>query len=166
MRARNWMILSLAGLVGLGCSAIVDGELSDKPFESEQDGGTDLCGTEFCPPGAEDGTSCSTSSMPDHICVDGCCTERRCGDGYVDTDAGEECDDGNDVNGDGCEDDCTITCTMDADCDDGEGCDGEERCVDNVCEEGDLLPNGTPCQLGTADGGIISASCQDGVCTP
>jgi cysteine-rich repeat protein len=33
----------------------------------------------------------------------------HCGDGIVQMDAGEQCDDGNHVNGDGCNADCKIT---------------------------------------------------------
>ena len=35
-----------------------------------------------------------------------CCEEPICGDGVVDP--GEDCDDGNNVSGDGCEADCTL----------------------------------------------------------
>jgi cysteine-rich repeat protein len=36
------------------------------------------------------------------------CARARCGDGYLDGDAGEECDDGNSSTRDGCSPDCTI----------------------------------------------------------
>ena len=39
-------------------------------------------------------------------CVDGECSQPRCGDNHLDLD--EECDDGNLINGDGCDSDCTI----------------------------------------------------------
>jgi cysteine-rich repeat protein len=39
---------------------------------------------------------------------DGDCTEPLCGDGYLNEAAGEECEDGNEDNGDGCSDVCTI----------------------------------------------------------
>lgn len=45
----------------------------------------------------------------------------NCGDGAVDPD--EECDDGNDIAGDGCDPrTCTFSCTEDSDCDDGDNC--------------------------------------------
>ena len=34
------------------------------------------------------------------------CTEPYCGDGFLDV--GEECDDGNLINGDGCDNNCTV----------------------------------------------------------
>ena len=49
-----------------------------------------------------------------------------CGDGLVALT--EECDDGNDVEGDGCDADCTYSCHVAADCDDGNVC-GEEVCL-------------------------------------
>ncbi|HVK64403.1 MAG TPA: DUF4215 domain-containing protein [Polyangium sp.] len=42
----------------------------------------------------------------DSVCVNGACTSIVCGDGVMDP--GEECDDGNVMNGDGCEADCTL----------------------------------------------------------
>ena len=35
-------------------------------------------------------------------------TQARCGDGTLDIEFGEECDDGNNVNGDGCSRNCEI----------------------------------------------------------
>lgn len=78
-----------------------------------------------------------------------------CGDGEVNgTDA---CDDGNGANGDGCENDCTFTCTSDSECDDGAICNGAERCSPTmrVCEAGTALADGTTC----ADGGCRGGSC-------
>lgn len=37
------------------------------------------------------------------------CTLARCGDRYVNAAAGEQCDDGNSINGDGCENNCTLS---------------------------------------------------------
>lgn len=36
-------------------------------------------------------------------------------------------------------------CTIDADCSDGDPCNGAEACVDSQCAAGTPLPNGTPC---------------------
>ncbi len=49
-----------------------------------------------------------------------------CGDG--DVDAGEECDDGNDTSGDGCEVDCTWTCEEASECSDS------DACTDDSCD--------------------------------
>jgi len=50
-----------------------------------------------------------------------------CGDGMVDVT--EECDDGNDVAGDGCEPNCTYSCHLPADCEDGDVCSTDHLCV-------------------------------------
>jgi cysteine-rich repeat protein len=83
------------------------------------DGGPD-CGT------AADGTSCGRLQ----ICLGGVCAMTACGDGYVDTAAGEECEDGNTTPGDGCEPStCQHTCNDSASCDDMNVCTGEEVCL-------------------------------------
>lgn len=77
--------------------------------------------------GKDDGDSCG--EMSGYICVNEACRETSCGDGFVDEDADEECDDGNTDRGDGCEPEtCTFTCETDSDCDDGNPCNGEESC--------------------------------------
>lgn len=53
-----------------------------------------------------------------------------CGNGIVE--AGEACDDGNNVGADGCEPDCRLTCEDDLDCDDGDSCSIDE-CMENRC---------------------------------
>jgi len=67
-----------------------------------------------------------------------------CGDGVLGR--GESCDDGNNASGDGCESDCTFSCTSDEGCDDGENCTvdlcdlASHRCVSRVapCPAPDL----------------------------
>jgi cysteine-rich repeat protein len=75
--------------------------------------------------------------------------EPFCGDG--EQNGTEECDDGNDTNGDGCDNDCTFSCyvaNQDTDCDDG------ESCTDNICNGGTHVcsnppvTEGTPCSDG------------------
>lgn len=110
---------------------------------------------------AADGTACDADGDPSttDLCVDGACGATRCGDGYVDGDSGEECDDANDVNGDGC-DDCRFSCDAASDCDDGVACNGAETCsAAHVCEAGTALADGTACAGGTG-------SCMGGVCLP
>lgn len=69
------------------------------------------------------------------ICMDGACAESSCGDGVPDFGNGEDCDDGNSVAGDGCEGECSFTCATDADCTDGDNCDGTDIChpITHVC---------------------------------
>ena len=87
----------------------------------------------------------------------GICIATPCGDGLLDP--GEDCDDGNDVNGD-C---CSASCTAEPDggvCDDGETCTSGDQCVAGRCA-GAPVTDGTPCDddsLCTAD------SCQSGLC--
>ncbi len=85
----------------------------------------------------------------------------------------ELCDDGNAVNGDGCEIDCTYTCkpgTAEGDkkCNDGNPCNGEERCgTGNKCEPGTALAEGAACGTGKMCkmGVCADISCGDGVTT-
>jgi cysteine-rich repeat protein len=69
------------------------------------DGHRDMQGpeTEDCDvTGAPDTADCDGSSMAAHAC-----TTAVCGDGYTNGAAGEVCDDGNTVSGDGCKADCS-----------------------------------------------------------
>ncbi len=78
-----------------------DTECSDGlPCDGEEQctGGVCIAG-----PPASDGDPCSV----DGVCEGGRCS--TCGDGSVDV--GEECDDGNTVDGDGCEGDCRYACS-------------------------------------------------------
>ncbi len=108
--------------------------------------------------GIGDGSSCGDG----FICISGVCSPSRCGDGYLATDAGEACDDGNAINGDGCDDDCTLTCEVDADCDNGDPCNGAETCDMNVCAVGVLPADGTV----DCDAGGMTGSCYSGLCSP
>lgn len=67
------------------------------------------------------------------------CRAPECGDGLAR--ASEECDDANDTDGDGCDSDCTASCHEDADCDDGNPCNGEELCdpANDTCTPGAAL---------------------------
>lgn len=103
------------------------------------------------------------------ICLGGTCVPSRCGDGFVDDT--ETCDDGNELDGDGCDADCTYTCLTDRDCDDDNACNGVEACNAGMhrCVAGSSLPNGTGCgavgrclaglcvvDAGPADGGPLA----------
>jgi hypothetical protein len=111
-----------------------------------------------------DGTDCDADGMAAtrDVCVAGACGATRCGDGYADATTMEECDDGNDAMGDGC-DDCRFSCETAADCSDGEDCNGEEVCsAAHVCGAGTALTDGAMCNgtTGTCMGGAcLSRTC-------
>ncbi len=102
----------------------------------------------------DDGSVCDRDGEPitRDLCLDATCLPTLCGDGYLDTAAlpPEECDDGNLMNGDGCEADCTFTCSEDIDCADTEVCNGTETCDlgSHSCVRGTPLADGTSCLLG------------------
>ncbi|MEZ4325072.1 MAG: MopE-related protein [Polyangiales bacterium] len=144
-------LLSTAWLA-TGCSIIVDGQLDDAPREVR-------CEEE------PDGTECG--DMTDgirRVCLSGTCRLSQCGDGYTDTENGEECDDDDDVAGDGCEpSSCLFSCKVDADCDDGNLCTGAETCdlATHTCMPG-TPGTGTPCTQPDNDPGV----CNMGLCVP
>lgn len=176
-----WILGLSASLMVLGCGddgSSTEGDAgedggggSDSGSDAapEEDGGgptdggePDDGGAEVDCESAEDGTPCGGMS----ICIDGTCEVSRCGDGIVDEEADEQCDDGNDVGGDGCEPGaCVYSCAADTQCDDDNPCNGEESCntEDHVCERGELPPDETPCTREGGEEGICSAS---GRCAP
>lgn len=70
-------------------------------------------------------------------------------------DGAEECDDGNVMEGDGCDNDCTFSCASDADCDDMSVCTGTESCdvTTHVCQPGTDLTcvDGDDCTMDMCD---------------
>jgi len=114
--------------------------------------------------GEADGASCGTGM----ICVSEACVEARCGDGFVDTAAGEACDDGNETAFDGCEPTtCAFTCDDDAQCDDNMACNGAETCHpdQHLCTVGAPVGEGAPCDLtGSGDGVCRGVDCVDPGC--
>lgn len=125
--------------------------------------GIEACVDGACLPGApaSDGAMCGM----DRVCEMACCRPSVCGDGLVDPDAGEVCDDGNDFGGDGCENDCTATCAADLDCDDGEPCNGAETCDMGRCAAGAPPSPGAACGAGRlcVDQACREPRCGDGV---
>src|SRR4029079_400679 len=80
-----------------------------------------------------------------------------CGDGILDADVGEECDDGNFVNTDSCKNDCTNNVGGDGiegpgeECDDGDTDDHDtcrNNCELNVCGDGVILRRREQCEDG------------------
>jgi hypothetical protein len=116
--------------------------------------------------GAADGTPCGDDGAS--ICLSGACEVSECGDGFVDTARGEECDDENAVASDGCEGTCQFTCDGNDDCDNGLVCDGAEACVEHRCAEGTPASDGTPCSTDEVASGVChplpSPVCQAAEC--
>ncbi|WP_236516021.1 MopE-related protein [Sandaracinus amylolyticus] len=139
-----------AGVSGAGCSVIVDDAIQDR----------DAGAVESCT-GVTNGTECGNG----RVCVDEACAVSTCGDGVVDTARDEQCDDGNDERGDGCEPtSCIFTCSIDSDCADDEECDGEARCEEHRCVPGTDLDDGAECTLADVpdvDAGMPDAGIED-----
>ena len=127
----------------------------------------------FVADSALDGTACGTGQ---HCEAGSCVSNGVCGNGTVE--GTEACDFGtNNGAGSGCEDDCTLSCTDQASCDDGNLCNGAESCVDftdatsgnagKKCASGSAANNGTSC--GATDvcinGDCIPATCGDSYTT-
>ena len=137
-------------------------------------------GAEQCDDGVNDGTY--------NNCAPGCKLGPRCGDGVLASDFGEECDDGNNVGGDGCSPNCRLEgiCgdaivdpTAGEECDDGvndggygecgPGCKLGPRCGDGVkqateqCDDG---PNPTGGYGECAPGCVLGPHCGDGKLQP
>jgi len=118
--------------------------------------GMESCGADHkCASGTPlgSGASCGMGMF----CVNGNCVAPTCGDGVVE--APEECDDGNTLNGDGC-DNCKFSCVAN---DPTRNCASTNPCVSNgtcgtnhICTAGMPLANGTTCPSGV---------CENGVCT-
>jgi hypothetical protein len=98
--------------------------------DTETCNGTETCDTtaHTCAAGTveADGTACTQASSSAGVCRGGLCVAAGCGNSVQD--AGEDCDDGNQDGGDGCENDCTFTCKEDGQCDDADLCTGTETC--------------------------------------
>src|SRR5262249_3022918 len=91
--------------------------------------GAETCGaSHVCADGTalSDGTACTTTAHPDGVCRSRDCVGRMCGNGVPE--AGEDCDDGNTDDADGCRTNCTFTCRAAGDCSNHDRCDGEETC--------------------------------------
>lgn len=103
--------------------------------------------------GAQNGKSCGADS----VCIAEACVPSRCGDGFVDSAAGEECEDGNAVSGDGCSL-CRFDCKSPQDCDDKLTCNGAETCAlaTHTCAPGTAVANGTACMMANNAAGVCN----------
>lgn len=167
MRSRFLLCFGLVWLAGCGLTLDLDPPDSVQGFDGgTHDAGASDGGVADSCDGAEDGTVCGALGL--RICLGGVCVRSRCGDGFVDPRAGEECEDGNDVTNDGCEPaSCQRTCDIDADCALLESACASAACAEHVCER-TIAPQGTECT--TSDGAAgtchadtcIAIACGDG----
>jgi cysteine-rich repeat protein len=139
-----------------------DGDGDGDGVISLLDGGFDAGVIVLTCEGVDDGASCG--SMGGLICLNDECVSTACGDGFTNALALEDCDDGNDVSGDGCEPDCKFSCSAIGECDDGNACNGNEVCdtANHVCVAGTTAVDETPCMSAAVEDG----ECRSGVCVP
>jgi alpha-tubulin suppressor-like RCC1 family protein len=123
---------------------------ADECDDAEMCNGEEMCTEDHvCAEGSwlDDGTLVDVGP-PRMICLDGETRQSVCGDGFVDTGAGEFCDP---PGSGGCEEGCVYGCTDDGDCpDDGNVCNGTEYCNTgtHVCDRRDVPSSGTDCDDG------------------
>lgn len=117
----------------------------------------------------QDGVACDVGGGA-ATCKSGACTAGACGNGIREN--GEVCDLGvlND-GGLGCDADCTLSCTSDADCNNGNPCDGVEICEDVSVSASGIFPaqSAAKCsppivQADTTSCGASGEECFEGVC--
>ncbi len=142
--------------------------------DAECDDGNVCNGDELCIEGechsasrVDDGTVCTIEGRDEWLhCVAGNCIASVCGDGLVDPRGDERCDDGNAIDGDGCEVGCMLSCETAEHCDDGNVCNGAESCNTDthVCQAGQPAADQTSCgtDLECNDGRCLPVGCGDG----
>src|SRR6185295_8347671 len=167
------------GIVAVGVEACddgnqIDGDGCDKDCTKScvnpltDCASTPACRTAVCtngkcdstPDGSKDGNTCNTGGTA-ATCHQGACTTGTCGNGTKET--GEQCDDTNFTPGDGCEPNCTYTCEVNADCSDGDDCNGVETCDTGThkCVNPADQADGTSCGTSKI---CVSGSCRPTFC--
>jgi cysteine-rich repeat protein len=143
-----------------GSSAGNDSGVVDAPAGDSAGGDSaalegDAGGLQECTARAN-GAACGTGS----ICLNQICVTSRCGDGIVDVALMEECEDGNEMSGDGCSL-CKFDCKSNTECSDANNCNGAESCniATHKCEAGTPPGPNTACTEGT-----VTGVCVNGVC--
>lgn len=123
-------------------------------------GGQGTCddATHTCTPGTPIGDGLPCPGDPTGYCKSGVCTQPVCPNDVVEP--GEECDDGDTIDGDGCDTDCTLTCT-----DPATDCGAPPLCQKHTCSAAHVcqaVPD--PTLDGSACGSGLE--CQGGACLP
>lgn len=157
---------------------IVDpGEDCDDQNTSNEDGCTNaclfnVCGDGFLYVGVEQCDPGSANIGPNQACVPGCMFN-VCGDGF--TGPGEQCDDGNPFDGDGCNTDCTTGVCGNGIVDPGEDCDDQNfddsdaclsTCVAAQCSDGVVWAGVEECDDGpfNSNSAACTSMCTLNVC--
>ncbi|MEZ4366717.1 MAG: hypothetical protein R2939_10575 [Kofleriaceae bacterium] len=154
-------------LVGAGLGGCLDAELRtcDELVCGAGTACRHLDGVATCVPdelitacaGRADGEECESAGGALGTCLDGVCAVIACGNGRVD--AGERCDDGNRLAGDG----CAADCRSDEVCGNGV----TDYTMDEGCDCGtdpDALPPGCPAPNGEGDDAICRSDCSPAGC--
>lgn len=168
--------IEVSGGIGCGNGVFDAGEQCEDGNKQDGDGCSSACRAEFCGDNVRQprlGEGCDGTDTPDGTeCVG--CRVVRCGNGVLDS--GEECDDDNQVQGDGCGSSCRIERCGDGVPVGGEGCDdgnnisedgcsatcNPERCGDGVLQRrlGELCDERTPDCVSC----VPIRSCDEGLC--
>jgi len=143
------LLAVLVGLLGVACGG--------DPAQNGNNNGNDNGNTNaLCGDGTLDsGEQCDDGAQNSDSEPDACRTDCRfpyCGDGVVDPLGSEECDDGGDVLGDGCDDSCQVETGWDCSAGTCEEICGDGLAVgDEICD-GDDLRSETCISIGQAAG--------------
>ncbi len=167
---RRVVVIALAaslGALGLGCSSDSGADTSPSTTSDAGDDTTAPADSGPAPTdvdctGKADGTDCGEGS----ICLASVCAPSKCGDGFVNAAAGEQCEDGNETPSDGCTA-CRLDCSGDADCDDGNDC-TTDTCDGAKCSHA-LAAASSACKQADGSSGVckdstcVAAGCGNGV---
>jgi cysteine-rich repeat protein len=155
-------LLALASCLGARSSPCGDGRVCAPGTTCIA--GLDLCATPdqiaVCA-NVADGSRCTADTVVVGTCSQGACISSGCGNGIVEAELGEVCDDGNTVAGDGCSADCT----------------SDETCGNNVTDIGEQCDCGVAAHVNPSCTGPNSDSagtcnthcqfrCGDGIVEP
>jgi cysteine-rich repeat protein len=156
---RSFLALSFAGL---GCANKIDATGLD---DDAEDSAT-TADTSPAPTDASRDDATSDTAVPVRDATPDVVVPAGCGNGTVDP--GEECDDGKNVAGSGCEPTCRYTCHDAADCAvvgscvQGRTCDGSHRCT-----TGSPVPAFSPCTRDDGTPGVCDGTtCVKAGCEP
>ncbi len=151
----RFVYLAMAAALAVA-SACTGDDTDDGQQQGEQDGGAGGGGEQDAGTGEDGEADAGEGDAGTAAPLFG--TE-NCPNGEVQEDLGEECDDGDLNDRDGCTRLCEFTCKDDDDCDDLNICNGTETCTaDHTCEPGDELEDGEFCGP--------DLSCWAGICAP